>query len=217
MRFGLLGQVVAAAGMVSLSEAFRYGFELLIFFLGVYLAFLLTGYQEEKNELEIQAKYYDSLIHEFEMLVRHLDDEATKLKNHLAVLDEIKEGNRPLIPTSDLYFLHRGLVVNSAFDGLNFESLDFKIIANIVRGVPALELLDGRIAMFNQLSAGLPAMQVQGDSCCYNEDGALLPHMAWYPRLIDEIYEINRQFRAIVADAAIPDIRKGKERLLGID
>lgn len=217
MRFGLLAREAAGAGMISLAEAFRYGFELLIFFLGVYLAFLLTGYQEEKNELEIQAKYYDSLIHEFEILVRHLDDEETKLKNHFAVLDQIKEGHRPLIPTSDLYFLHRGLVVNSAFEGLNFESLDFKIIANLVSGVPGLELLDRRIANFNQLTAGLPAMQVQGESCCYDEEGALLPHMTWYPRLIGEIHEINRELRAVIADAAIPDIRQGKKRLLGID
>ena len=200
-------------GRISFAEVLRYSFELLIFFLGVYLAFLLTDYQDELKERAIRVKYYDSLILEFQRLVGHLDEEESKLKAHVKVIDEIEKGNRPFIPTSDLYFIHRGLVVNAAIDGRNFESLDSKIIGNIVMGVPALDMLDQRVSLFNQLSANLPAMQVQGESCCYDSEGALLPQLRWYPRLIGEIHQLNRDLRTVVADIAIPDIEAAKERL----
>ena len=47
--------------------------ELVIVFLGVYLAFLFNGYQERLHERSIQLQYYESLILEFQVLYAHLD------------------------------------------------------------------------------------------------------------------------------------------------
>ena len=66
-------------GNISGSDIARYVLEFVIVFGGVYLAFLLTDYQEELREREVRVKYCESLILESRLLVLHLDNEAMKL------------------------------------------------------------------------------------------------------------------------------------------
>ena len=202
-----------ASGPISLSEVLRYLFELFIFFIGVYLAFLLTDYQDERREREIQVKYYESLIYEIDAIIGHLDGEERKLKAHLAVLDEMEKGSKPHIPVSDLNLLHRGLVIGSAFESQHFEALDTRIIQQIVFGMPALDSLDQYVRSFNDLSPSLLVLQLDRDSCCYDEDGTLLPHLEWYPRLVNDIHKHNRQIRVGFVERALPEIRLAKEKL----
>lgn len=186
-------------------------FELFVVFLGVYLAFLATDYQEELSDRAIRVKYYDSLIREFQGLVAHLDHEDRKLQAHLAVIEEIDAGNRPHIPASDLTYIYPGAVVAAAMEGENFASLDSRILNSIIGGRPGLTLLEEQIRILNQLTANvLLPIQLTREDCCYREDGSLRPELAWYPRIIQEIRRMNRQLHAAVKDRAIPDLVSSK-------
>lgn len=191
----------------------RYFGEFSIVFVGVYLAFVLTDYQEELREREVRVKYYDSLIKEFKSLIRHLDLEEQKLLKHLAIVDEIEQGLKPVIPVSDLVFPFRDGIVTAAFDGRNFEALDNDILGNIVLGRPAIEAIDKQVNMFNLLTAELLPIQMADEDCCFDEEGNLVPLLEWYPRLTREIYGLNRQLRMVLLDRAIPDLEESKEAL----
>ena len=200
-------------GNFSKTDLVRYSLEFVIVFGGVYLAFLLTDYQEELRKGEVRLKYYDSLIHEFESLKGHLGNEERKLVKHAAVLEEIEQGKRPPIPVSDLSFLFSGGVVDAAFGGANFASLDTRILANIIRGRPLLGALEQRINMLNQLTAELMPVQLADENCCYDEEGRLLPLLGWYPELVGEIREYNRILQMVISESALPDIERGKAQL----
>lgn len=191
-----------------------YVFEVLIVFLGVYLAFVVTDYQDDARERTVRIKYYDSLIAEFQGLIRHLDQEETKLRRHLAVVEDIEKGNRPHIPASDLHYVYPAAVVAAAWEGRNFESLRTGDLRSIIGGTPALTSLEEFVRMLNQLSATvlLPA-QIASENCCYRDDGTLRQEFDWYPRLVEEIHGLNRALRTVVADQAIPDLTSSKEAL----
>jgi len=191
-----------------------YAFEVFIVFLGVYLAFMVTDYQDEVRDRAVRIKYYDSLIFEFQGLIRHLDGEEAKLRRHLAVVEGIEKGNRPHIPASDLHYVYPAAVVAAAWEGRNFESLDTQDLRSIISGTPALTTLEELVRMLNQLSATvlLPA-QIASENCCYGDDDQLREEFAWYPRLVGEIHGLNRQLRSVIVEQALPDLASSKEAL----
>ncbi len=190
------------------SDLWRYGLEFVIVFLSVYLAFVLTDYQEELREREIQVKYYENLLIELEVMVHYLDHEEQKLVGYAAILEEIERGARPIIPAGELYFLFEGGVAQSALDGGNFEWLDLGLLENITQTRPLLEALSQRVVLFNRLTSDLAPLQLGGANCCYDLEGQLLPHMSWYPRLIEEMHGLNRGIHQFVVEAALPEVQR---------
>ncbi len=186
--------------------------ELVIVFLGVYLAFLFNGYQERLHERSIQLQYYESLILEFQVLYAHLDQENGKLQKHLAVVAEIEEGGQPDLLPSDLYYLYRGSVLEAAFNGTNFASLSKYVVSNIIGGTPLLETLEETVDQLNQLTVTvlLPAQITATDF--YDEQG-LKAAFSWYPRLIGEIHTTNRNLTMAVGERAIPTLKEDRDEL----
>ena len=179
-------------------------------FVGVYLAFLLSEWQEQRRDMKIQAKYYQSLIYEFEKFQSHLAEEDQKLsQNFLAILDEIDQGRQPDLVPPDLYYLYRGPVLSAAFNAKNFESLDLDLLHSITRGTFLLESLRARIQLLHSYTDSIlmPAL-ASGKPQFYGADGKLTAGYAWYPKLIREIHSDNRQLHTIVADFALPDLRR---------
>lgn len=189
-----------------------FAMELVIVFLGVYLAFLFNNYREGQHERSVQLQYHDSLLLEFQVLYAHLEEENEKLQKHLAVVAEIEEGGQPDLLPSDLYYLYRGSVVEAAFNSTNFEALNSHILTNIIGGTILLEMLEKRINQLNQLTATvlLPAQAAATDF--YDEQG-LKAAFSWYPRLIDEIHTTNGNLREAVGARAIPDLQERRDEL----
>ena len=196
----------------------RFAFELLIVFLGVYLAFLIADYQEERRMVDIRVNYYESLILEFESLLFHLRAEESKLAKHLEVVAEIEQGLQPALIPSDLNYSFRGSVVRSAFESQHFESLDESILHAIIGGVMGLEMLENSVNSLNLFTATvLLPMQVYDSGEYYDANGTLLPHLAWYPRLVQEISTFNGMLQSSVTDRAIPDLRASIVKLIGAE
>ena len=203
-----LASLFALASKVAQSELMKYLFEIFIVFLGVYLAFLLTDYQESLRERDIRVQHYESLALELRMVANMLKLEEEKLHAHMKVVEEINQGNRPRIPPSDLLFVYTGALVDSAFNSRHFEALDSDIIREIVQGSFGLKLLEKRIDSFNNKATALLPTLVNHEDCCYGEDGQLLDHWQWYPSLVQKIYELNQQAYEGITENAIPDLRE---------
>lgn len=182
--------------------------ELAVVFIGVYLAFLLTDYQEELEKQDIRVKFFESLIFEFETVVKYLDEEERNMLTHLSTMEKISQGTQPRIPARSLYYPVPGLVVAAAFDSRNFESLTTETIVNIVEATPYLESLKQKINTFNELLVGLLRAQESNVNCCYNSEGELEDHYSWYPDLLVEIHELNREIKKTILETAIPDLQK---------
>lgn len=185
--------------------------ELAVVFIGVYLAFLLTDYQEELEKGEIRIKFYESLIVELSTVVLHLVEEEEHMLWHTSTVEKMKKGDRPKIPAYPLNYSIPGLVLTAAFDSRNFESLNTDTINNIAQLTPIMESLKQKIDMFNSLLVSLLAAQRSEDDCCYDSQGNILDDYIWYPELVQDIHDLNVQIRQIILKSAIPDLQELKE------
>lgn len=199
-----------------ISNVPRYFFELAIVFVGVYLAFQLTEFEDELEKRDIRVKFFDSLVSEFSMVIYYLDEEERNLLTHLSTVERIRAGEKPTIPVRSLYFVAPRTVVTAAFDSRNFESLNRQTIDGIIQGSPQLEALEQRIGAFNE-QLGLLASKQANEEECYGSDGELLPQFGWYPTLVDEIHELINDIRDSLANNAIPDLLELREELAGPD
>ena len=200
-------------GQHNRKTADRFALELVIVFLGVYLAFLFADHRDELKDRALGVKYHELLIIEFNTLVQHLESEKKKTEKYLNIVAEIKQGGQPDLLASDLFYFYRGSVLSAAFDSRNFESLDASILRKIVTGLPALEILEKQINRFNQLSATVLLPAKASNASYYDSEGQLRPEFAWYPGLIREIAQINEQLRKVIKDVAIPDLEQSKAKI----
>ncbi|MYD46448.1 MAG: hypothetical protein F4W92_08860 [Gammaproteobacteria bacterium] len=208
-----LASVLELVKRVTKLELFKYLFEFFIVFLGVYLAFVLTGYQENQRERDIRIQHYENFAVELGILVESLEEEKRKLDKHLKVVDEIAQGNRPDIPPSDLIFVYKGSLVDAAFNSRHFEALDAKIVRQIILGSFGLALLEAQVESFNEKSTALLPTLANREECCYDENGELLGHWQWYPSLVQAIYRLNRIAHDGILNRAIPDLQAHVRRI----
>ena len=127
-----MASALALLGKIAQSDVIRYVFEILVVFLGVYLAFLFTDFQDNARERAIRVQHYQSLSLELSILASTLEIEEQKLLVHMKVVDEIDQGTRPPIPPSDLLFYYHGSVRDAAFNSRHFEALDSEVVQNIM-------------------------------------------------------------------------------------
>ena len=191
----------------------RFALELVIVFLGVYLAFLFADHRDAKKDLSLGVKYHELLITEFQTFAELLQWEKKKIEKYLNVVAEIEQGGQPDLLASDLYYFYRGSVLDAAFDSRNFESLDASTLKKIVTGLPALEILEKQINRFNQLSATVLLPAKASGTSYYDSEGQLRPEFAWYSDLIRGIAQINEQLHKVIKEVAIPDLEQSKEKI----
>jgi len=189
-------------------------FEFFVVFLGVYLAFLFTDYQEAIQDKKIRIKYHSSLIFEFEVFAQHLEQEEIKLQKLLLLVEQIKQGQKPALTIAELYYLYDGSVVKAAFNDSNFGSLNQGLLQSIIEGTLLLEQLENKILRFNQLQQTLliPLLTKESGDF-YRQDAQLKPVFLWYPKLIQDIEKTNRQLHGIITEKAIPGMEQQKTAL----
>ena len=192
-----------------------FAIELVVVFVGVYLAFELGNRRETARELEVALKYRETLICDFEMLVSSLHGELEKLRQHVEVVKQIEDGFQPDIPLSEFYHLHDDQVIRAAFDSQNFESLDSRLVQSIVGGRVALLSLEQRVERLNEfMTTVLAPIHRDGDRRYYDDGGNLLPHLEPYPRLVRETADVNARLQNVLRGEALLSLHLETE---GID
>lgn len=181
-----------------------FAIELLVVFVGVYLAFLLGNRQEAAREQELALKYREILICDFEILVSFLHDQLEDMRPHRQVVQQIEEGLEPDIPLGEFYYLYDDRVLQAAFDSQNFESLDSLLVQAVVRGRVLLLSLGQYVDRLNVfMSTTLAPMEQAGDRRYYDDEGNLLPHLEAYPRLVGAITDVNVGLQRILRGEAL--------------
>ena len=190
--------------------------QLIVVFLGVYMAALVTGRQEDSRERELALKYREMLSCDFAALVDFLKNEEQKLEQHLQVVEEIDEGLQPNLPVGEFYFPHDDQVVQAVFDSKNFESMDSNLVRNIVTGRFMLESVEQRVERLNEfMTTVLQQMAVSGDRRYYDEEGRLLQHLEPYPRLIRGTIAWNRNLQQALVEGALPSLFQERMEMVG--
>lgn len=197
---------------------FKFLFEFVVVFVGVFSAFQLNTYKEHQNDLKTQVNFYRKLVFEFEMFNDHLQSEQKNLSQSLAFFELVEAGEKPDFELVQFYYYYHASTVNSLFLYENFSAIHPQTARAIISGKFLLVELEEKIKRLSTIQQRFLIPSIHQKVEIYDPDtGDLKAFMHWYRSQIQEIYNLNIQLQEILTEDAIPAMSKQAEELsLGI-
>ena len=184
-------------------------FELLIVFVGVFLAFRLNNYQKSIASQAIEQRYYQLILLEFQSNLQEIKNTKKAVSNYLDTLQkEIDKGEKPRLLSFQNYDLSNNmLVLKSAFESGYLENLNPKFVSNISIGSNYITRVGKRMDQFNA-QVNLALQQNQWESnLFYTKEGLLKPKYDWYLNDLKFILGYLEGLETALEKGAIPDIQ----------
>jgi len=179
--------------------------ELLIVFIGVYLAFQLNNYKEEGENQRIRNNYYKVLSKEFEQTAQNINQVVNQLK---AVASLIEAKEKPQLSKIQRLDLSDNMyVLRSAFNSGYFENIDPKYINNIGKGAKHLDKVSNLLTNYNNKIQNVLIANNFENSIFYNEDGTLKNNYFWVKEDLDYIIYYLKMLEKVIVEEAIPDTK----------
>ena len=179
--------------------------ELLIVFIGVYLAFQLNNYKEEAENQRIRNNYYKVLSNEFEHTAQNIKQVADQLEGFAS---RIEANEKPQLSKLQRLDLSDNMyVLKSAFNSGYFENIDQKYINNIGRGANHLNKVSTLLTNYNNKIQDVLIANNFENSIFYNEDGTLKSNYFWVKEELDYILYYLKMLEKVIVEEAIPDTK----------
>lgn len=179
--------------------------ELLIVFIGVYLAFQLNNYKEEAENQRIRNNYYKVLSNEFEYTAQNIKQVADQLEAFASRLDAKEKPQLSKLQRLDLS--DNMYVLKSAFNSGYFENIDQKYINNIGRGANHLDKVSTLLRNYNNKIQNVLIANSFENSIFYDEDGTLKNNYFWVKEELDYIIYYLKMLEKVIVEEAIPDTK----------
>ena len=179
--------------------------ELLIVFIGVYLAFQLNNYKEETENQRIRNNYYKVLSNEFEYTAQNIKQVADQLELFASRLDAKEKPQLSKLQRLDLS--DNMYVLKSAFNSGYFENIDQKYINNIGRGANHLDKVSTLLTNYNNKIQNVLIANSFENSIFYDEDGTLKSNYFWVKEELDYIIYYLKMLEKVIVEEAIPDTK----------
>ncbi len=179
--------------------------ELLIVFIGVYLAFQLNNYKEETENQRIRNNYYKVLSNEFEYTAQNIKQVADQLEAFSSRLDAKEKPQLSKLQRLDLS--DNMYVLKSAFNSGYFENIDQKYINNIGRGANHLDKVSTLLTNYNNKIQNVLIANSFENSIFYDEDGTLKSNYFWVKEELDYIIYYLKMLEKVIVEEAIPDTK----------
>lgn len=176
--------------------------ELMVVFLGVYLAFWLSVYQEQRKERTAKIAFCESVMAELVTISRGI---ATPLNEQATqALRQLHDGDSPLIQPPLLFFDSEGLLIRSAVEPSRFDAIGKDLAVKLALGHNGILSLRNRVDTFREFCGGrvfTRAVMVDGE-------GEITPSLAWYQDLLTDIAGRSAALSKAIEEAALPDLKQ---------
>jgi hypothetical protein len=183
--------------------------ELFIVFLGVFLAFQLNNYKEDKVAEALKMDYYTLILYEFEANNREINFAMETIDQYLAQIKAAKEKQTPskIQPLGGIDLENNMLVIKSAFENGHLENLDSRYVSNLSLGSNALTRLSKAIDQYN-LSVRA-ALQVNDweMAAFYDSDQNIKEKYQWIIGDLENIRTYLENLKSALEKGAIPDTK----------
>ena len=179
--------------------------ELLIVFVGVYGAFELNRYQENKREIKIRQAYFGSFKAELNKL--SYDIESTQKVIDKSILDfesALAKGEQPLPKTLDIFFEAPMLITKAGFNDDVFNQLDASLAASLSGGYDNVQAVSQKVRSFNEICY---RQLISNDPIeFYNRKGELKPQFDWYLSRLKGLQLYMKNLGQMINQGAVPAI-----------
>ncbi len=178
--------------------------ELVVVFVGVYLAFWLNVYQQEQHDQKAKVAFCESVLAELIVISRGiakpLNEQASDALNHLN-----EHGSKDFQPPL-LFFDSESLLIKSAVDPIRFDAIGNDLAVNLALGHNGITSLKNRVDTFRDLCV----RDIIGT------DGNMRKQqLLSYERLLHEIIDGSGSLITAIEDHALPDLRLQIAQLKG--
>lgn len=188
--------------MKKLAEIF---IELTIVFLGVFAAFQLSDYKEDKKVQSAKINYYKTFKQELEAINKNchkLQDTINSITTEY--YEGIASGSRPkLMVHRHLFFQTKAFVVESAFNDTHFSTIGSGFIVSISQGANLFYWIDDHLKTYQSNVQNLLYNQPYDPDRFYDENG-LKPEYEWYIEDLKVISLLLESLIISIEQGAIP-------------
>jgi len=181
--------------------------ELLIVFVGVYGAFELNRYQENKRETKIRERYFSSFNSELNKLSYDISSAQkvinSTLSNFQTALDK---GEKPVPKPVNIIFEAPMLITRAGFNDDVFIQLDASLAASLSGGYDNVQLVIRQIERFNQICDN--QLISNNPINFYDRQGNLKPEFHWYQKELLALQQYMTNLDEMINKGAIPAVKK---------
>ncbi len=124
--------------------------ELIIIFVGVYGAFLLDSYKNDRQEQKYQKDYFNSFLLEIQALEQSTLLLTAQVDTMIKQLDS--QENAAHIYKRGLQLTHNQFLIQSAFINTNFSTIGPDFLVNLEHGANLMSLIEYRFKILDQES-----------------------------------------------------------------
>ena len=179
--------------------------ELLIVFIGVYLAFQLNNYKEEKSNKNIKNNYYKVLLKDFNANLQDIQLAKKEIQSFISQIDSGKKPNPALIKKIDL--TNNLFLIKSAFNSGYLENLESEYIKNISNGSNHLTRVAKLIDNYNNSVSATQIKYNFDKTLFYNSDNSLKEQYKWCKEDLEYIVGYLNGLEIGISKGAIPDTK----------
>ncbi|MEL6562707.1 MAG: hypothetical protein AAFQ94_31350 [Bacteroidota bacterium] len=184
--------------------------DLLIVFIGVFLAFQLSAYREGNDVKKSRLNYYKAFRAEIKSvnveltgIIAELDRQISRFHSDSLILQ------KPLLAYNNKINVvsQKPYIIESAFNSGNFRNLRYDLLASISGGSNLFIVLDEKIEDYNRRVKDLTYNRPYVESDYYTEI-QLKPEYQWYLEEMKEVRVYATALKSSIENGAIPALNK---------
>lgn len=181
--------------------------ELLVVFVGVYGAFELDRYQEERKSKKIQEEYFKSFYSELDTYHVHIDNLRKEVGNKISAFKTaLENGERPKPEPLNLYMSRALMITQAGLSDDIFIQLASGLASSLSGGFDNVQNVSRMIDDFNQICN---RQLVSNEPISfYNSNGTLKPQFHWYLEGLERIKSSLDGLGVMIEEGAIPATKR---------
>lgn len=180
--------------------------DLLIVFIGVFLAFQLSAYKELDNQRKSRLNYYRGFRAELMEVDKELTGIISELDRRINEFDSLYSSTeKPQIRYNPKlsFFFEKPYIVESAFNAGNFNNLNYKLLANISGGSNLFRKLSYKINEYNERVKDITYVKAYREELYY-DGNTLKPEYHWYVDEMKELKKYAELLKSSIEKGALP-------------
>lgn len=183
----------------------RFIFELFIVFIGVYGAFELNRYQQNKRENTIKQNYFITFNSELRKLIADIRNAEKSVVTEMQELESYHDSiaERPFIPAF-VSFRQSLLITQAGFNDDVFVQLDPSLASSLTGGYDYVKSLENMVDVFNQTSASKLSGLLWKD--LFDRNNNLKDEFFWYQSRLKLLQSNFRFIGDMMENQAVPAV-----------
>lgn len=190
---------------IKLDQVKKIFIELLIVFIGVFLAFQLNNYKEGIQDAKLRKKLYHLMLKDFEANLFEVSEVRKQIETFKTDFNTaIENGEQPSVRMIIPDLSNNLLLLRSVFNSGHLENLDPQYVSNISRGSNFITRASNYIHMYNESIIHTLRENDYNNDNFFNAENQLKEEYQWILSELDNVLAYVIRLEGAIKNGAIP-------------